>query len=208
MKPPSDLDLCLAYVAFVHACLSLYIYISVGPSRSSWKLPARVEDLSCLLPVTLNPCLNRQTTHQPIRASVLQTMIAGLMSYLEALPQEAALKPVPIILASIIAAVIAVVFRISSASKLPTLNPKGTFEITDRRIKANFQKNAATLLRDWFAKNPNKPVVINGDMGPMTILPPNMANEIRNDPRLGFMEVTMEVRFRLITALHFANISS
>ncbi|KAJ4154107.1 hypothetical protein LMH87_010570 [Akanthomyces muscarius] len=119
-------------------------------------------------------------------------MIAGLMSYLEALPQEAALKPVPIILASIIAAVIAVVFRISTASKLPTLNPKGTFEISDRRIKANFQKNAATLLRDWFAKNPNKPVVINGDMGPMTILPPNMANEIRNDPRLGFMEVTME----------------
>ncbi|OAQ97573.1 hypothetical protein LLEC1_01206 [Akanthomyces lecanii] len=119
-------------------------------------------------------------------------MIAGLMSYLEALPQEAALKPLPIILASVVAAVIAIAFRISTASKLPTLNPKGTFEISDRRIKANFQKNAATLLRDWFAKNPDKPVVINGDMGPMTILPPSMANEIRNDPRLGFMEVTME----------------
>lgn len=134
-------------------------------------------------------------------------MIAGLVSYLEALPQEAALKPVPIILASIIAAVIAVVFRVSTASKLPTLNPKGTFEISDRRIKANFQKNAATLLRDWFAKNPDKPVVINGDMGPMTILPPNMANEIRNDPRLGFMEVTMEVHTLVVTAFHIADIS-
>ncbi len=135
-------------------------------------------------------------------------MIAGLRSYLEALPQEAALKPLPILLASVVAAVIAVVFRLSTASKLPTLNPKGTFEISDRRVKANFQKNATKLLRDWFAKNPSKAVVINGDMGPLTILPPTMANEIRNDSRLGFMEVTMEVRTVLLLSLLFVLLTS
>ncbi|KAM3455212.1 hypothetical protein NHJ6243_008618 [Beauveria neobassiana] len=119
-------------------------------------------------------------------------IITNLKSYLEALPQEAALKPLPIIIASVLAAVIAVVFRLSTASKLPIINPKGTFEFSDHRIKANFQQNAAKLLREWFSKNPSKPVVINGDLGPMTILPPSMIDEIRNDPRLSFDEATME----------------
>ncbi|KAM3506666.1 hypothetical protein MY11210_007457 [Beauveria gryllotalpidicola] len=135
-------------------------------------------------------------------------MIASLRSYLEALPQEVAFKPVPIIVASVLAAVIAVVFRLSTASKLPTLNPKGTFEISDRKIKANFQKNAARLLREWFAKNPSKPVVINGDLGPMTILPPSMTNEIRNDPRLSFNEATMEVRVLLLASIRITDIDS
>ncbi|KAM3503155.1 hypothetical protein MY10362_004366 [Beauveria mimosiformis] len=119
-------------------------------------------------------------------------MITNLRSYLDALPQEAAFKPVPIIVASLLAAVIAVVFRLSTASNLPTLNPKGTFEISDRKVKANYQKNAVRLLREWFGKNPSKPVVINGDLGPITILPRSMTNEIRNDPRLSFDEATME----------------
>ncbi|KAJ6784660.1 hypothetical protein PWT90_03223 [Aphanocladium album] len=119
-------------------------------------------------------------------------MIAALKGYLEALPQDAALKPVPIIIASLIATVIAIAFRLSTASTLPVLNPKGAFEFTDRRVKASFRKDASKLLRGWFAKNPSKPVVIYGDMGPVTVLPPTMANEIRNDSRLGFIEVTQE----------------
>ncbi|OAA55755.1 trichothecene C-8 hydroxylase [Cordyceps fumosorosea ARSEF 2679] len=123
-------------------------------------------------------------------------MIASLRSYLEALPHEAALKPLPILLASVLAAVIAVLVRLSTATSpknLHTLNPKGAFEISDRRVKAEFQRDATRLLRDWFKKNPDRPVVINGDMGAMTVLPPSMANEIRNDPRLGFTEFTMEM---------------
>ncbi|TQV90431.1 hypothetical protein V2A60_010422 [Cordyceps javanica] len=123
-------------------------------------------------------------------------MIAGLVSYLEAaLPQEAALnKPVSLVVASVVAAVVALLFRVATATKkLPTLNPKGAFEISDSRVKANFKKEAVRLLRDWFAANPSKPVVLNADMGPLTVLPPTMANEIRNDPRLGFTEFTQEL---------------
>ncbi|KAM3454390.1 hypothetical protein MY3296_003073 [Beauveria thailandica] len=133
-------------------------------------------------------------------------MITNLRIYLEALPHEAAFKPVPIIIASVLAAVIAVVFRLSTASKLPTLNPKGTFEISDRKIKANFQKNAARLLREWFGNNPSKPVVINGDLGPITVLPRSMTDEIRNDPRLSFDEAVMEVRALLLTPRGITNI--
>lgn len=126
-------------------------------------------------------------------------MISGLKSYLEALPQDAALKPVPIIIASVIAAVIAIVFRVSTAATLTTLNPKGAFDFSSRKVKANFQKEGSQLLRDWFAKNPSKPVLIYGDMGPLTILPPTMANEIRNDPRLDFFQVVQEVRRQMLT---------
>ncbi|ATY61274.1 trichothecene C-8 hydroxylase [Cordyceps militaris] len=121
-------------------------------------------------------------------------MLVGFKSYLEALPHEVALKPVPFILASVLAAVLAVVLRLATAapSTLTTLNPKGAFEVSDSRIKATFRRDAAKMLRGWFAQNPSRPVIINGDMGPMTVLPPAMTNEIRNDNRLGFMEVTRE----------------
>lgn len=121
-------------------------------------------------------------------------MLVGFKSYLEALPHEVALKPVPFILASVLAAVLAVVLRLATAapSTLTTLNPKGAFEVSDARIKATFRRDAAKMLRGWFAQNPSRPVIINGDMGPMTVLPPTMTNEIRNDNRLGFMEVTRE----------------
>src|SRR5690348_17037732 len=99
-------------------------------------------------------------------------MNAGLRSYLETLARDAALRPIPIVIASVIAAVITIVFCLSTASKLPTLNPKGAFEFSDRHVKVRFQRDASKLLRHWFAKNPSKPVVINGDMGPLTVLPP------------------------------------
>ncbi|KAJ2966599.1 hypothetical protein NQ176_g10072 [Zarea fungicola] len=116
-------------------------------------------------------------------------MFAEIKSYLEAMPQDAGLKPVPIILASLIAAAIALYWRISTSSKLPRINAKGAFEISDSRTKAVWMKDGANLIRDWFAKNPDKPVLIVTDSGPLTVLPPSMAQEIRNDSRLGFTEV-------------------
>lgn len=109
------------------------------------------------------------------------------------MPQDAGLKPVPIILASLIAAAIALYWRISTSSKLPRINAKGAFEISDSRTKAVWMKDGANLIRDWFAKNPDKPVLIVTDSGPLTVLPPSMAQEIRNDSRLGFTEVVQGV---------------
>lgn len=120
-------------------------------------------------------------------------MLAEIKTYLEALPQDAALKPLPIILASLIATAIALYLRISTSSRLPRINAKGAFEISDTRTKAVWMKDGANLIRDWFAKNPDKPVLVVTDSGPMTVLPPSMAQEIRNDSRLGFTEITQGV---------------
>ncbi|KAJ6779996.1 hypothetical protein PWT90_06880 [Aphanocladium album] len=119
-------------------------------------------------------------------------MVSNLKAYLEALPPEPVMASLAIIFASVIASVIAVCLRVSTTSELPCLNPKGVFEFSDTRTKAIWMKDGANMLRSWFKKNPDKPVLVNADTGPMTILPSSMANEIRNDPRLGFMEVVQE----------------
>lgn len=121
-------------------------------------------------------------------------MIASLRSYAEALPEELTQKPLPFIAASIVVAVVIFYLQVSTASKLPVVNPKGTFEFSNTRTKALWMKDGSKMIREWFAKNPNKPVLANGDMGPIIVLPPSMIQEIRNDPRLGFSEVTQEVR--------------
>ncbi|KAH6652364.1 cytochrome P450 [Truncatella angustata] len=49
-----------------------------------------------------------------------------------------------------------------------------------------FHYNTRSLLRGWFDKNPNRAACIITDIGYMTVLPPSMADEIRNDSRLSF----------------------
>lgn len=42
------------------------------------------------------------------------------------------------------------------------------------------------MLARWFSANPGKPIRVISDYGEVTVLPPDMANEIRNDTRLSF----------------------
>ena len=75
----------------------------------------------------------------------------------------------------------------------PALNPKKPFELTSTRVKQEFFSNARRLLWDWFTTHSNTPVLLHTDTGKVTILPPSMANEIRNDDRLSFSRWTFEV---------------
>ncbi|PYH66909.1 cytochrome P450 [Aspergillus vadensis CBS 113365] len=72
------------------------------------------------------------------------------------------------------------------------LNPKRPFELTSTRVKQEFFFNAQRLLRDWFATHPNTPVPLHTDVGKMTMLPPSMANEIRNNENLSFSRWAMK----------------
>ncbi|OJI79583.1 hypothetical protein ASPTUDRAFT_78935 [Aspergillus tubingensis CBS 134.48] len=72
------------------------------------------------------------------------------------------------------------------------LNPKRTFELTSTRVKQEFYFNAQRLLRDWFTTHPNTPVPLHTDVGTMTMLPPSMANEIRNNEHLSFSRWAMK----------------
>ncbi|KAF6813799.1 cytochrome p450 monooxygenase [Colletotrichum plurivorum] len=74
----------------------------------------------------------------------------------------------------------------------PSINSKGTFELTASRPKKRYLTSAREMLYPWFKANPNKPVRLISDMGETIVLPPSMANEIRNDPRLSFTRFSKE----------------
>ena len=124
-------------------------------------------------------------------------MFATFTAPAEAFLREASARPVPIIVASIIATVIALLLRGSALTNVPAhfVNPKGFFELSQKRARDYYMANARKIMLDWFAKNPEKPYTVLTDTGFTTVLPPSMANEIRNDPRLDFAKVAMDVSY-------------
>ncbi|WPG98780.1 Dihydromonacolin L monooxygenase LovA [Acrodontium crateriforme] len=75
--------------------------------------------------------------------------------------------------------------RVSHA-ELQVLNSKKLFEFTRSRAKKEFAFGARDMLRRWFETNPSTACYVNSDVGPVVVLPPHMANEIRNEPGLSF----------------------
>ncbi|KAK0614946.1 cytochrome P450 [Bombardia bombarda] len=73
-----------------------------------------------------------------------------------------------------------------STKSLPHLNPKHPFEFSDTRPKKAFVSGAREMVAAWFRSNPDKPTRIISDFGELTLLPPLMADELRNDKRLSF----------------------
>lgn len=50
------------------------------------------------------------------------------------------------------------------------------------------------MIETEFAKTADRPFRVMSDTGYATVLPPSLADEIRNDPRLSFGEFTKKVR--------------
>lgn len=92
--------------------------------------------------------------------------------------------PVPYVLAAALAMFF--LFSLQRSSKLPHLNPQKAFEFTETRSKKDFVMNSRSMLDAWFQKHPNQAARVIGDAGEIIVLPPNLAHEIRNDPRLSF----------------------
>ncbi|GES65933.1 cytochrome P450 [Aspergillus terreus] len=76
--------------------------------------------------------------------------------------------------------------RPTTKSNVPLLNPRHWYEWTDNRAKQYFIKNSKSMIEDQFAKTPDRPFRVISDTGVATVLPPCLAHEIRNDPRLNF----------------------
>ncbi|OOO06875.1 cytochrome P450 monooxygenase [Aspergillus flavus] len=71
---------------------------------------------------------------------------------------------------------------------LPVVNPPGTFELTANRVKKEWLVDARQIIRRGFEKFPGKPFnMIAADVGLTTVLPPEYASEIRNNPSLSFV---------------------
>lgn len=82
----------------------------------------------------------------------------------------------------------------NSKSKLPLVNPRKAFELSSARIKKEFIRNAPDIFEKGFALTGNKPFRVIADIGEVIILPPDLANEVRNDTRLSFSKFMYEVR--------------
>ncbi|PNY27401.1 Dihydromonacolin L monooxygenase LovA [Tolypocladium capitatum] len=95
--------------------------------------------------------------------------------------------PLPYAVASLLAVLLVYHLR-ALHSERSILNPKKPFELTDWRVKQIFTANARKLLAKWFDTHPDKPATMHADFGRVTVLPPHMANEIRNKESLSFLE--------------------
>lgn len=101
--------------------------------------------------------------------------------------------PLSCLTTALLAVLVLYSFR-GSKNNVPIINPKKSFEVTVTRAKQEYIHGARKMLNDWFGANPNKPVRVNADFGQVTMLPPHLTNEIRNDDRLSFSRWIRKVR--------------
>ncbi|KAK3684117.1 putative cytochrome P450 monooxygenase [Podospora appendiculata] len=106
---------------------------------------------------------------------------------------DPSVKPLPYLVTAFLAIVLvyslqASVFGVKNP--IPLLNPRRPFEFTDTRAKKDFVFGSKKMLGDWFGANPDKPVRLISGFGEVTVLPPHLANELRNDNRLDFSKWT------------------
>lgn len=102
-------------------------------------------------------------------------------------------KPISYIVATFVFVVLVYSLGSNPKSDAPLLNPRHPFELTDQRAKRVYYQQCRSLLRNWFESHPSEPAQLNTDCGHMTVLPPSMANEIRNDPKLSFADFSADV---------------
>jgi hypothetical protein len=116
----------------------------------------------------------------------------GLQAWVDDPTTVSALTPY-FLAATFVLAALLLFQRQKSASNIPHLNPRKAHELTDTRPKMDFLFDSRSMLNNWFRDHPDKPVRVIGDVGEVTILPPHLANEIRNDPRLSFSRWVFKV---------------
>ena len=79
----------------------------------------------------------------------------------------------------------------SSISTMPLMNPPRFYDLGGIRAKLSFVFGARQLLA--LGVRTGRPFRLLTDLGEMIVLPARYANEIRNDPRLSFSEVIVQV---------------
>lgn len=107
--------------------------------------------------------------------------------------------PVPYVLAAALAVLF--LFSFQASPKLPHLNPRKALEFSESRRKQEFVVKSRAMLDAWFREHPDQATRVIGDSGEIIVLPPNLANEMRNDPRLSFADWIRKVGVLVTFAL-------
>ncbi|ROW01414.1 hypothetical protein VPNG_07621 [Cytospora leucostoma] len=127
----------------------------------------------------------------------------SLPAILPALPllSDLAVSIVPYAIAAILILAVIISFHARSSStnghkKIPTLNPKRLFELTDDRTRREYDMHSWDLLHKGNEEYPDQPFrVLSSELRDITVLPPRYVNEIKNDHRFNFNAI-------LTTAFH------
>ncbi|KAK2036588.1 cytochrome P450 [Colletotrichum somersetense] len=109
---------------------------------------------------------------------------------------EELVKPIPLAIALFIVALTLVAFSDSQShlKNVPLVNPPKSILQSSWNIKTEFFHKSGDFFNRARALFPGKPFRIIANMGPVTILPPELGNEIRNSPDVSFVD-TMQKDF-------------
>lgn len=76
----------------------------------------------------------------------------------------------------------------------PLVNPPKLFDFTGGSTKVDFLQRSYEIIHDDTSENSNRPYTLYSDVGPIVVLPPKFADEIKNNPSLNFMKNIEDVR--------------
>ncbi|KAI1752691.1 cytochrome P450 [Xylaria castorea] len=68
----------------------------------------------------------------------------------------------------------------------PIINPSKVFDFTGGSTKVDFLQRSYEMIHDTPRVNSDHPYSVNSDIGPIIVLPPRFADEIKNNPSLSF----------------------
>lgn len=97
---------------------------------------------------------------------------------------------------SIVTAILFVIFFYATQESypdLPRLNPKQPTEFTTAKRRAEFLFRSPELLADGTQKFKDKPYKIYTENGDKLMLPPHYVEELRNNPKLSFLDAAGDV---------------
>ncbi|KAI0468475.1 cytochrome P450 [Xylaria cf. heliscus] len=70
----------------------------------------------------------------------------------------------------------------------PVINPTNMLDFTGGSTKVDFLQRSYEMIYDTSKPNYDRPYTVNSDVGPMVVLPPRFADEIKNNPQLSFLK--------------------
>ncbi|KAH6952057.1 cytochrome P450 [Fusarium avenaceum] len=97
-----------------------------------------------------------------------------------------------LLLPAIVTTFICIRLRGLYTNDLPVLNPKNWWEFTNRRRRAEFIKEGKRLFTLGRQKYPDSPYKLYTDWGEVVVLPPECAEELKNDTRLESLPIVRE----------------
>ncbi|KAF2186179.1 cytochrome P450 [Zopfia rhizophila CBS 207.26] len=101
-------------------------------------------------------------------------------------PPNHAINPVVYFFLMCLLFLIAYSLQDAGCTNFPIINEKRLLEFSDSRVKNEFVIHGRRMFETAVRSIPGRPFRIFSDSGLMTVLPPEYANEIRNDNRLSF----------------------